>query len=294
MDDGRKFQRLLILGMHRSGTSAMARILGEAGLRLSPDEHLMPAADSNPDGHFEDLRLVAANDIILSGAGANWFTPPDPARMSGWDSVQRRCAEALDREEVEVLKDPRLCLTLPCWGVFFPPATTLIINIVRDPIAVASSLERRDGFALSFGQLLWSIYVRSQFEVSKMYPSITVLQSDLRNSQEQVVAAIHAAWESGLKRSTAFQATRNTQVEKLISEERGAHHYQMEFAEETWRSILTFVQNPSRPVHFSDKYAADFYRTTEYIGNLWQIATETRGALVEATTQLEELRMQLG
>jgi hypothetical protein len=67
-------ETIVILGMHRSGTSTIARILASIGINMG--ERIMGANESNPFGHYENLDFVELNDEILINAGGSWKKPP--------------------------------------------------------------------------------------------------------------------------------------------------------------------------------------------------------------------------
>jgi hypothetical protein len=67
---------ICVLGMHRSGTSAITRTLNLLGLCLGPAEHLLRPASDNPKGFWEHERLVSINKEILARLGASAMEPP--------------------------------------------------------------------------------------------------------------------------------------------------------------------------------------------------------------------------
>src|ERR1700722_18178452 len=69
----RKRAAILVLGVHRSGTSSLAHLLNVLGATL-PEEVMGPAC-GNPLGHWEPMRLMEINEEILSSIGRSW---PDP------------------------------------------------------------------------------------------------------------------------------------------------------------------------------------------------------------------------
>ena len=67
---------VLVTGMHRSGTSALAQFLLAGGLHPGRVDWLMPPADSNSRGHFELTPIVDLNDRLLAELSAHWLAPP--------------------------------------------------------------------------------------------------------------------------------------------------------------------------------------------------------------------------
>src|SRR3712207_2640746 len=107
------------------------------------------------------------NEEILSRFGGNWHDPP--AFPSGWEHAVefedlRYRARVLIEEDFAAAKvwgwkDPRTCLTLPFWRQILPPMQYVIC--LRNPLDVARSLERRNGFSLEKGIYLWLVYIES-------------------------------------------------------------------------------------------------------------------------------------
>lgn len=148
-----------ITGMHRSGTSLVAQLLSESGLYLGPDRELMPAADSNPTGGWENIKLVALNDEILDRLGGGWdYPPPTPSDWSQSALAALRpeteaLARELSRHDPWGWKDPRTCFTLQFWQSLLDQLT--VILVVRNPLEVAASLRARNGLSLALGLSLW-------------------------------------------------------------------------------------------------------------------------------------------
>ena len=65
---------IVVLGMHRSGTSALAGTFSQLGLNLG-DELMPGTADANPKGYFEHVRIVQAHDRLLAAFGMDWADP---------------------------------------------------------------------------------------------------------------------------------------------------------------------------------------------------------------------------
>lgn len=159
---------IIVLGMHRSGTSAMAGVLhilgAEAGSSLLPAQK-----DVNPKGFWEQADVVDLHNQLLQSLGSGWYDErPFPV---GWletpvtREIQRKLAEIVRNEfygvGLWVVKDPRLCRVLPLWEKLLADlgVSPFYLLVLRDPVEVAASLARRDGFVAEKSYLLWLSYV---------------------------------------------------------------------------------------------------------------------------------------
>ena len=157
-----------IVGMHRSGTSMVAKLLQQAGLHLGNEADLMPPADENPEGFYEHLDFVRLNDEVLNAAGAGWDCPP--AAEFNWDTQEldpfreraEHLAATLEERRPWGWKDPRTSLTIPFWRSSFGPFQ--VVAVVRNPLEVVTSLYRRNGFSTALGLTLWQIYAERILE----------------------------------------------------------------------------------------------------------------------------------
>lgn len=168
----------LVLGMHRSGTSAVTQLLSLAGAQLP--RNIMPGDEHNAQGYFEPWRIAVFNDERLRAAGSAWddaFAYPCPevpeAEAAGW----LRRAASLFRQEFAgkrhpLIKDPRATVLLPFWRQVFQALEldARCVIPVRHPLAVAGSLARRDGFSPQKSVLLWSAYMLAAEAYSRGLP----------------------------------------------------------------------------------------------------------------------------
>lgn len=155
----------VVLGMHRSGTSALAGWFAARG--VCAGDRYIGADDGNPDGYWEHEELVALNDRLLTAAGMDWSTvdaaPPARIEAAG-EALSDRARTFLDDlgrgRRFWFMKDPRLCRTLPFWMPRLEalPARILYLHMLRDPWSVARSLTRRDGMTEEHSHLLWALH----------------------------------------------------------------------------------------------------------------------------------------
>lgn len=147
---------IVVLGMHRSGTSCATRILNLMGASFGRTLVDQPAQD-NGEIHWESANAVWINDEILRRTGGSWDRPPQTLRYTNRDRWRcRRFLWEYAGESLGLFKDPRLVLTYPLWNEVLPPHS--IVVCARHPRNVARSLEKRDGIAMEHGLDLWRRY----------------------------------------------------------------------------------------------------------------------------------------
>ena len=158
---------ILVLGMHRSGTSAFTRVLNLLGCAL-PD-NLIGGGEGNEAGHWEAISVVSLNDQIFTSAGSRWddWGPlNDDWRQSSLRDDMLQKAVVLIKEHADLgslfaIKDPRLCRVADVWLAAMEQAKVepSAVLMVRNPAEVIASLESRDLMAPGYSQLLWLRHV---------------------------------------------------------------------------------------------------------------------------------------
>ena len=144
-----------VLGMHRSGTSCLMRILYKAGVYLG--EELIGSESSNMLGHWESWEAVHINDEILKNSGGSWEKVPQEIKENSDTSLRiRRFVDHLGSHAVAAWKDPRTTLTFHVWRKYLSQYVVLVC--FRHPLSVAHSLKLRDGWPLEKGIELWREY----------------------------------------------------------------------------------------------------------------------------------------
>jgi len=126
--------------------------------------------ESNPE-HWESLSLGVHNEDLLGAMGGSWDGPPDlpphwahSAAVLAGGQGRRLLQEAYPNSGPSVWKDPRLCILLPYWRTILDAPIAAVL-VWRHPLAVAHSLQRRDGLPLPLGIALWERYNRSAVDV---------------------------------------------------------------------------------------------------------------------------------
>lgn len=171
---------IFVLGMHRSGTSALTGVLGLLGASHG-SEVTKPSPKENPKGFFENVAVQALNKKILADFGSKWddyaFRIEDH-KTSSLEKYIEQAKKILTDEFKYVstfaIKDPRMSLLFPIWEKASLESDIDIRIVVpyRHPIEVAESLRKRNSFSLEKGILLWSNYMISILSYSKGYKTL--------------------------------------------------------------------------------------------------------------------------
>ncbi len=155
--------QIIVLGMHRSGTSVVARLLNMMGAYFAPENVMMPPTPENPKGYWERNDIVLLNEGILANLGATWnrMSTLDLSRIS--EDLQQEfnkqalaILQGLDANRPWMAKDPRFCLLLPLWLKLLE--VPVFVYVYRNPIQTAQSLRSRDNFSIHYGIALWEKY----------------------------------------------------------------------------------------------------------------------------------------
>jgi len=141
---------IVVLGMHRSATSLIAKGL-DAVCHMG-DDMLEPAKD-NPEGFYENKRFLDLNIEILQTAGGNWLEPPSRAQIMAvkdqFDHKIRRLVEEESKDGIWGWKDPRTSLTI---DLFHPHLINPhYVCVFRNPKEVAKSLSARGAYSTNKG-----------------------------------------------------------------------------------------------------------------------------------------------
>jgi hypothetical protein len=199
---------VFVLGMHRSGTSALTGMLAQAGFGAPSD--LMPATVANPKGYWESLRIIRLNEDFIIEMESHWSSSlPLPA---GWsESISARkwrtsliniIAETYRGAELPTIKDPRFCkliMGLEPWLESRLIHTSFIIPI-RHPLEVSNSLFQAEGTDLSKALRLWikSVIMTEQATRGhrRKFISFDILIQDPGNALDECLKLVDSTVES--------------------------------------------------------------------------------------------------
>lgn len=193
----RQGRAVLVLGMHRGGTSATAGALERAGVDFGL-EQLQPSED-NPGGYHEPWPVIQVDEAILAARGGNWHTLGPgideettqalaPLRPAGRLALRRSRSQS----RLWGLKDPRMARMLPFWRPILNEAAEQVsaVIVARHPKAVAASLGARDGMSSIQAVALWTDHMLGIERDTADLPRIVVLYDDLVNAPQATLARI--------------------------------------------------------------------------------------------------------
>jgi hypothetical protein len=298
-------QAVCVLGMHRSGTSMITRLLNLLGVDLGPDDQLMPAHEQNPKGFWENLPLVDLNEAILAQLGLQWDSVNLPP--SGWESsrdltdLRERARQLLQAQFAESplwgWKDPRTCITLPFWQ---PLVSNLkYVICLRNPLDVVESLRHRNGFSLEKSAAVWLNHVQASLVHTIGQPRWFVFYEDILSD-----------WQGELNRLAHFLGIAPTAIpniseaaKEFVSSELQHHatsvldtvnHPTLSFpVKAQFLALRLYVDSlrPDAPVAVNE--GSDRQDALAYFGQWADQSAASQAALIEQAAELQHDHQQL-
>ncbi|QTA84465.1 hypothetical protein [Desulfonema magnum] len=193
-----KTKCIIVLGMHRSGTSAFTGVLSMLGVHLGSG-FLKPTKE-NPKGYFENKHIVDINEGILRRLGTSWddFLPldenwwTDDSLRPFRNEIKKVVENELLVSEISGIKDPRLCRLIPFWIRVISELNIMphFVITLRNPMEVAHSLKKRDGFSTEKSLLLWMTHMINAEYYTRGFPRIFCPFDRLISDSEEIVRHI--------------------------------------------------------------------------------------------------------
>ncbi|QRG05341.1 sulfotransferase family protein [Xanthobacter dioxanivorans] len=197
---------VLVLGMHRSGTSALTRIINLMG--FSAPKTLMAATEANEAGFWESEVFMDLDERILKACGHKWSSRKamaadlvDVAQRRGLTGeVRRAIAEEYGGAPAIVLKDPRISRLMGIYRPVLEEAGYRISPVLalRNPVEVAASVTKRDGFSAAKGLGIWLRYTLDAERATRGQPRTVIafdeLMADWKGTMARAEAQLGAPW----------------------------------------------------------------------------------------------------
>jgi len=247
-------QAIVVLGMHRSGTSALTGVLCGLGA-AAPKKTLMGPDPCNLKGIFEALSLAQAHDRFLAAAGSCWqdwrkFDLQWAHSQAAAEHSAKIRAVLIDEfgdEPMIVLKDPRICRFLPYTLSLLADLNVIAVAVlpVRNPLEVALSLQRRNDFAVPMSIMLWLRHVLDAEYLSRSLPryflSYDGLLQNWRYHIDRIAEQTGVAWPNRSDRSDVeIDQFLTTELyhERATWDETMDHREVLELARHTYRILM--------------------------------------------------------
>jgi hypothetical protein len=234
---------IFVLGMGRSGTSALTRVLSLCNVALP--QNLLPANAANQRGYWESIDVIELNDRFLLQYDANWYEPSlkvqrstiEPARREAFVSEIVGFLEGCPERPVVVIKEPRITGLTEYWfeAALRMNSSIKVIVAVRHPAEVAASLAARDGVSLSLSSALWLKYNLLAERASREFPRVFVDYSNLLDDWRREIDRVAGALDISL------EAVSEAEIAQFLS--RGLRHQiasnpAAELLEQNWMGML--------------------------------------------------------
>jgi len=185
---------IVVLGMHRSGTSAITRALNVLGVELG-DRLMSPTESINDKGFFEDIDFNTLNVEMLQVLDSDWHCLA-PIELDDVSSLHQkgyflRAVNLLRQKTANVpifgFKDPRVAKLLPFWHAVFVHCEFDLSYVlaIRNPLSVAQSLAKRDGFSHEKSYMLWLGYVLTSLAFTKEHRRVLIDYDHFLHASQQ-------------------------------------------------------------------------------------------------------------
>lgn len=169
-----EIKTVVVLGMHRSGTSMVARILSILGVNMGRET--IGKKPGNIYGHFEDVDFLKLNMEIMEAKGITGFDSIDPLHEVNTDLTERiRTMIGEKTSSVWGWKDPRTCLTISCFYPFLINHYFIVCRRDKEEI-LCSLLRRNSSLSREKAVAMYDVYNGSLDNFLAAHPGIRLLE----------------------------------------------------------------------------------------------------------------------
>lgn len=299
-------QAILILGMHRSGTSALSGVLALLG--VSAPKTLIAGDGWNERGYWESDRIGRFNDRVLASAGSTWndwgrFNPAWMASVTSRafaEELPSLIGEEFEDAQLLLVKDPRICRFVSFWrkGLDDLGIASKVIIPVRNPLEVAQSLRRRDGMPLSEGLLLWLRHcLDAEYatrETERAFLHYEALLEDWPRVIRQISEEIDLSfprWSSAVEVSIDSFLSRDLRHNVVSKQSFNVHGRVFEWAKKAYEALGLLIETAgvsTEAMRELDRVRDEFDRASEIVGSVVQHHKEASAALDQKIVALNE------
>lgn len=271
---------LIVIGKHRSGTSAVTLALRELGIYLGPEQDIFQADSFNEDGNLENIRISQLNQQLSAefevdgtstgSVTGDWLARPGIEGLV--DSAAKFLASYFQGHDFWGWKDPRTTLLLPVYLEMFKRMGVRphFVMPVRHPFDVAKSMERRDGVSQNVAVGLWIHFVLTALhDLEPRDLTVFSYESFLTVPRRCLEPALH---ELKLSKSEEAWAGVRKVVRADLNHGNQANEIFPELLERVYSLVQAIVSDPS------GYKAGAFQAQIEALWSEWQVLGEMRMA----------------
>jgi len=200
VDDPVNKTAICVIGMHRSGTSAITKTISCLGVDLGNEGSLMEGAEDNPRGFWENRKIQSINDQILNAMDREWCSVL-PANGEWWErqeiqplkeELKQLILSEYPDQKLWIWKDPRTTILLPLWQDIMSELNVKLKYVIclRNPVDVYQSLHKRNGFTKKRSFDLWSLYTVNALYWTSEAQRVVVRYEDLLDDWESVLRTV--------------------------------------------------------------------------------------------------------
>ncbi len=254
---------LIVLGMHRSGTSALGGVFHNLGVSMG--KQLMPPADENPKGFFENENITFYNDFTLF-----------PFLESSWDNLEPldiekklsnipqdmidKASEIIEESYKELdifgIKDPRMCVLIPFWEKILRDLNIEIKHILpyRNPLEVANSLKVRNSFSIEKGLLLWAKYVLYAEYYSRDFKRVFISYDNLLDNAYRTIRQIEKALD--IYFPITFETSKDT-INEFLEKSLKHHDFELPDSKDDLSEFIARIVKLYDYLIYKESYCSD-------------------------------------
>lgn len=298
---------IMVLGMHRSGTSALTRAINLLGAELP--KNMLGANPTNPAGHWEPLRLIELHEQMLAEAGSCWddwrsFDQADlgAQRLRFYKAeIARLIDEEYGNAPLFVLKEPRISRFVPLYAEVLKRMRIDVRYVLteRNPLAVVASLEKRGSFTHGFSALLWLRHELEAEYATRDYPrvflSYETMLDDWSSGVEKMTATLQIEWPQPIPTAETVLSTHFSTAHQhhVASRERlEADPRTTRWVKDTYSALMTLEGDPNDAGAMArlDTIRAAFNSVSPVFGEAFFSEMRVRSAIsAERYSQIEHL-----
>ena len=263
---------ICILGMHRSGTSMITRIINFMGVSLGKLENMMVADENiNAEGFWEHIEIVKIHEEILKELNSSWKStktlPDNWWNLPNIKPYKIKLLQLIKSEfgnlQIWAFKDPRTCIMLPMWKEVFEilDIEPIFVIPVRNPLDIANSLIKRDGVSLNHSIRLWYYYMINILEGTKNYSRIFIPYDDMIENPDLNLLKLTDFLGNDISEENrnCIKETLNPNLRHSKTTERELQLVASKQAYELYKSCLKFIENPYDEIELKP-YSYEVYK----------------------------------